>query len=220
MLYMSRYEWISFYISSEEMNELTHSHESFAVAKLAHLMNKSETALDEFSKQIWPLLMFIGGASLGCYMASNYQFWSLIIPESIVILCMVEIVLHLQYKSKLPVSINIVSESDKSLLPNNSTSLKQNHISIAESSLRLTDIDTTHTTNPVENESKIQWDDILLDNNSTHKESQLRMFRNRSSSYVSISIPKDQAIENKAEVLRKSMSSHQISNNFVENYEI
>ena len=205
---MSRYEWISFYISSEEMNELTHSHESFAVAKLAHLMNKSETALDEFNKQICPLFMFIWGATLGCYMASNYQFWCFVIPESIVILCMVEIVFHLQYKSKLPVSIDVESEINQ----------KQDKVLIADSLSQFGDFDN-HSTTSMENESKIQWDDFALDN-SAHKDSHLRRYRNRNRTWSYISVPKEPHHETKVEVIRNSMFNQSISHNYVDYYEI
>jgi len=215
---MSRCGFISFYISTEEMDEIVQSQEEFAVAKLAHLLNKTESALDEFHKQIWPLVMFIAGAALGCFMASNYQFWCLVIPEAIVIFCMTEIILHLLDKAKEPVTVVTASDSEIKILPDNPVMKnQQSYKSSGKTILDSAAESMIYRSSTTETEFKTQLD-FGLDADDHQDGSKIRKFLSRSSTYFSN--PEDRIIEQKAEMFRRSLSSHQSSNNFVEDYEI
>lgn len=59
------------------------------------LVEKSSGAIDELSKQTFPLVFFILGAFAGAYSSSKIKFWCLAVPILIVIIMIVELYLQI-----------------------------------------------------------------------------------------------------------------------------
>ena len=103
---------ISFYLPYDEVEALRESGGSEAEA----LYKKIVAAWDELEKQLWPLAFFTGGAAVGIYVASHINFWSLVIPESIVIILMLEI-MYKNYIDPTPVTSDTSTSHTQSSMP-------------------------------------------------------------------------------------------------------
>jgi len=67
---------------------------SFKTHKQEYLSGKLSAAIDEFYKQIWPLIAFSSGSVLGCYLADHYQFKSLYVILIILMFLILEIIAY------------------------------------------------------------------------------------------------------------------------------
>lgn len=94
MVYAAKEGFINFYLTNAEEESLHLTDDKATVDKERDklLLSKIGAAWDECGRQAWPLIGFTLGAATGAIAAEHIHFWSLFVPQIIVLFLLIEIV--------------------------------------------------------------------------------------------------------------------------------